>query len=393
MVCYSGEHSSSFMASGKDKKQSQQPELAADILIPSLTNDVALNCLARVPRWHHIILSQVSRPIRSLLFSHQFYTARSILNCTHDLLYIRVGSYSAWPATWFYIQQKPDPSLTRNGALIRVPQQPLHIESSAYAAVGYKIYVLGGFVDGEFSSHVWILDCRFHTWERGPNMKMARCGASAAVLGGKIYVAGGGGGPSSSHGGTHWVESFDPDIGVWEAVPCPDGVRNKWVSDCAIVGGGVCIWVGQTGFKFDPKTNVWEAFENELQSGWNGQNCVVNGVLYCYDSCGRFKGFDEVNGRWKEVNGVVKDLPAYMSGARMVSLEGKLVVVWGESDLNGVFEHFQKKRMELQWAEIEVKKDGNGDFWGKVYWWGNIEIPDWILGRCPLFYHCLSVSI
>ncbi|XP_062116364.1 F-box/kelch-repeat protein SKIP6 [Humulus lupulus] len=267
------------------------------------------------------------------------------------------------------------------------------MESSAYAAVGHKIYVLGGFVDGGFSSDVWVLDGRFHTWERGPSMQMARCGASAAVFGGKIYVAGGGGGPSSSHEGTHWVESFDPDIGLWKSVPCPEGVRNKWVSDCARVGGGVCVWVGETGFKLDPETKTWEDFENELPSGWNGQSCVVNGVLYCYDSCGRFKGFDEKNGTWKEVNGVVTDFPSYMSGARMVNLEEKLVVVWGESDLNGSVLHFEKRRMELQLAEIEVKKDRNGDFWGKVDWLGNVSFPDWILESCPLFYHCLSVSI
>ncbi|PON58736.1 BTB-kelch protein [Parasponia andersonii] len=367
-----------------------------ETLIPSLPNDVALNCLARVPRWHHPTLSHVSKPIRTVLSSPQFYAVRSLLNTTQNVLYLRLGSYSSWPAAWFTLHRRPDPNPSDgdNLFLVRVPQPPVHIaETALFAVVGPRIYVLGGFVNGGPSADVWAFDCRFHTWERGPSMRMARSAASAAaVLGGKIYVAGGGG-PSSTDGGAHWVESLDPEIGLWETVPSPDEVRNKWVSDCTAVGGGVCFWVARDGFMFYPNARRWEVFKGEMQSGWNGQSCVVNGVLYCYTANGRLKGFDEKNGVWKEVNGVHKDLPNYMSGASMVDLGGRLVVVWGDNDLNGLGESLKGRKMEVRCAEIEVKKDGDGDFWGEVQWSEKVLVPEWLVERAPFFYHCLSVSI
>lgn len=95
------------------------------------------------------------------------------------------------------------------------PSTEPQVYGSAYAAVGSKIYVIGGYLGSgssdadskpEPSSYVWVLDCRSHTWERGPSMRMLCFNAQAAAMDGKVYVVGGVPGKS-------WIEVLDPAVG------------------------------------------------------------------------------------------------------------------------------------------------------------------------------------
>ncbi|KAL4345795.1 hypothetical protein AHAS_Ahas11G0314100 [Arachis hypogaea] len=58
----------------KKSKASEEQELKnQEGLIPSLPNDVALDCFARVSRSYHSNLSQVSKTVRSFFSSSLFY--------------------------------------------------------------------------------------------------------------------------------------------------------------------------------------------------------------------------------------------------------------------------------------------------------------------------------
>ncbi|PON58727.1 Kelch repeat type [Parasponia andersonii] len=353
-------------------------------LIPTLPDDVALNCLARIPRWHHPTLSLVSRPIRSLLSSPLFFAARSLLGPTQHLLYLTLRSHTLHnPSPWFTLHKRHDSTPNDNHTLLApVPPIPAPSIGSAYAVLGPKIYVLGGSINDVPTSHVWVLDCRFHTWEPAPNMRVGREFAAAGVVDGKIYVMGGCAVDSWARA-AHWAELFDPDVGRWEAVPSPVEVRDKWMHASAVVGGRIYAMADRGGVVFDPRRKVWEGVGCDLDLGWRGRACVVDGVLYCYDYLGKIRGFDVGNGVWKELKGVEKGLPKFLCGATMANVGGNLVVVWEEKGKG------KGKEMEIWCAEIEVKGNGDANLCGKILWSNKVlSVP---IGSSIV--HCTAVSL
>ncbi|KAJ7956910.1 F-box/kelch-repeat protein [Quillaja saponaria] len=353
-------------------------------LIPSLPDDVALNCLARLPRSHHPVLSVVSKSIRSILSSPIFYNTRSLIQCTQQFLYLTIRSNSS-SFLWFTLYQNPLNSDNPN-LLVPVPAIPSHFPSvgSAYAVLGSMIYVIGGCINDVPSSHVWVLDCRFNTWKRGPTMRVGREFAAAGVVDEKIYVMGGCIADNWSRS-TNWAEFLDPAIGRWDRVPSPVEVREKWMHASAVVEDKVYAMADRGGVVYDPRNMVWESVGSELDLGWRGRASVVDGILYCYDYLGNIKGFDVKEGAWKELKGLEKGLPRFLYGATMANVGGKLVVVWeGKKNGNG-----NGKEMEIWCAEIEVKRNGLGELWGKIDWSDKVlSVPNG-----SSIVHCSAVAL
>lgn len=216
---------------------------------------------------------------------------------------------------------------------------------------------------------MWVLDCRVHTWEKAPNMRVGREFSAAGVIGDKIYVIGGCVVDTWARA-RNWAEVFDLKAESWSSV-CSDIVyREKWMHASAVIDDKIYAMGDRGGVKFDPGKLSWESVESEIDMGWRGRGSVVNGVLYCYDYLGKIRGFDVKRGEWKELRGVEKGLPKFLCGATMANLGGKLVVVWEGSGRN-------VREMGIYCAEIEVEKDGNGDLWGKIEWSGLVlSVPN-----------------
>ncbi|EXC19724.1 F-box/kelch-repeat protein SKIP6 [Morus notabilis] len=370
-------------------------EALPEILIPSLPNDVALQCLARVPRRYHRVLAAVSKPIRSVLSSPHFFAVRSSLNCTELLPYLRIRSRYCHTVGWFTVfGRRPDDG--KNDIIVApVPGDPNdRLDWSNYAAVGPKIYVVGGISGDCYSTELWIFDCRFHTWERGPSMPtVQRCAAKTVVLDGKIYAIGCWTEENS------WVNVFDTVDGRWEALPSPKlRVYGKEVDGCAIRGGKVCVWSEFEELKFDPATKTWEVFRSGVGSGlrWTTQICEVNGMLYCTENYkGMIKGFDERNGVWKEVKIVDNTglLPNHLWKPWMVNVGGRLVIMGWKELQDQIVNPELDDKVGVWCAEIEVEKDGDGDFRGEVQWSEMVSsMRTWLADRAPLFYACVPVS-
>ncbi|XP_062078464.1 F-box/kelch-repeat protein SKIP6-like [Humulus lupulus] len=351
------------------------PPLPA-VLIPALPNDLALNILARVPRQYHPILSAVSKSIRLAISSTQLFTLRSLLNLTETLLYFKVGSLFLDTENWFAIYQKPivygRKSLLQFAQLLQ--PNPIHLVGSAHAVVGPNIYVIGGTTSDDAnvvkpSSDVWVLDCRSHTWQRGPSMRTPRFDASTAVVDGKIYVIGG-------RANNSWVEVFDPVAvggGRWEDIPGPLDGRIELFTDVEVVDGRICVRVSNQEIRLDPKTTTWEVTGYDLPYGGR-EECVVNGVFHRCDNRGKIEWYDDRNRVWKELKGGVTEmLPKYVCGTKLVNLKGRLVMMWGEvsygSSVNGVEKKKKRKKgvVKLWCGEIEVSKNGDcRDLWGEL---------------------------
>lgn len=216
-------------------------------------------------------------------------------------------------------------------------------------------------------------------------MKVGREFGAAGVVDGKIYVMGGCVVDSWTRA-KHWAEVLDPVFGRWEAVSSPVEVREKWMHASAVVGGRVYAMADRGGVVYDPKREVWEGVGIELDMGWRGRACVVNGILYCYDFLGKIRGFDVGIGVWKELKGVDKGLPRFLCGATMANVGGKLVVVWEGKD-NGN-DNGKGKEMEIWVAEIEVTQNGD-ELFGEIVWHDNVlSVPNG-----SSIVHCTAASL
>jgi hypothetical protein len=119
--------------------------------------------------------------------------------------------------------------------------RPLHHMMSA--AVDGKLYVIGGEAEGastgkppEFVADTWVHDPAVGGWVARAPMPTARSGGGAAVVDGKIYVAGG-----RPPGGSAF-EVYDPATDRWEKLPDLPTQRNHLamaaLGDKVIVAGG-----------------------------------------------------------------------------------------------------------------------------------------------------------
>ncbi|EEF30112.1 Protein AFR, putative [Ricinus communis] len=353
------------------------------LLIPALPDDISLNILARIPRSHHPLLSLVSKSFHSLFSSPLFYATRSLLNFSQPFLYLSIRFAITSSLRWFTLyQNSPNPKNPPN-FLVQLLPTPSPLVGSATVSLGHKIYVIGGCLNDIPSSHVWTLDCRFHMWELSPKMSISREFAAAGVVNDKIYVIGGCVVDTFARS-KYWAEVFDPNIETWEAI---DSVREhllreKWMHASAVINEKVYAMADRNGVVYDPRNRKWESVGVELDSGWRGRACVVDGILFNYDFLGKIKGFDVEKDSWKELRGVEKELPTFLAGATMANVGGKLVVVW-EKKGNG-------KELEIWCAEIEVEKKGEDqEIWGKIKWCD-------VIHKVPIgssIVHCLAVTL
>jgi N-acetylneuraminic acid mutarotase len=135
------------------------------------------------------------------------------------------------------------------------------------AAVGGKLYVIGGELDGAstgrpeiYVNHVWMHDPAIGGWIQRRPMPTPRSGGGKAVIDGKIYVAGG------RPPGGHAFEVYDPATDKWEKLPDMPTQRNHLAM--AAVNGKVIVAGGRFGPGamaertdiveiYDPATRAW----------------------------------------------------------------------------------------------------------------------------------------
>ncbi|XP_022774899.1 F-box/kelch-repeat protein SKIP6 [Durio zibethinus] len=351
-------------------------------LIPSLPDDVALNIIARIPRCHHPTLSLVSKSMKSLISSPLLYSARSLLKSSEHFLYITLRLHTSHFLRFYSLYQNPSNPINPKYSLIPLPLIPSpSLVGSAFAALDHKIYVLGGSIKDIPSSQVWSLDCRTHTWELAPNMHVSREFAAAGVVDDKIFVIGGCVVDNWARS-TNWAEAYDAKTGKWNSVPSPIQIRDKWMHASAVIDGKVYAMADRNGVCYEVGSGSWGTVESDLDNGWRGRACVIDGVLFCYDYLGNIRGYDVKEGMWKELKGLKKGLPRFLCGATMANLGGKLMVVWESKNGNG-------KEMEIRCAEIEVRKDERGELWGNIEW-SDVVL---LVPREASIMHCLAVAL
>ncbi|KAL2907227.1 F-box/kelch-repeat protein SKIP6 [Bienertia sinuspersici] len=358
-------------------------------LIPNLSNDVALQCLARVPRFYHPFLNLVSKSWRSTLRSPLFHATRCTLNSTESFLFLNLRlsnpKDSSFSFNWYSLDPSrihpTNPKIIHNPRFLTpIKSSPSHPIGASFVSLGRNLYVIGGSVNDIPSPNMWVFDCLTNEWKMGPKMRVGREFAASGVINGKIYVLGGCVVDNWARS-LNWAEVFDPVSGTWATVPSPIEVKEKWMHATGVVEGRMYAMADRGGVIYDPGMGEWGLVSTELDMGWRGRAAVLDGVLYCYDYLGKIRGFDFGENVWKELKGVEKCLPKFLCGATMANVGGRLFVVW-KGNGNG-------KELEVLCAEISVKKNEVGELWGSIMWTDVIiAIP-----KGSSVVHCLEVHL
>ncbi|NHC14407.1 Kelch repeat-containing protein [Motilibacter deserti] len=144
------------------------------------------------------------------------------------------------------------------------------VENPAVTTLEGKLLVFGGSTDA-FSgaqSASWSYDPTADAWTALPALPTARGGAGAAVLDGKVYVAGG---MTEDGASTGVVEVYDPVTRTWSAAPALPTARDN--PGVAALRGSLYVFGGRTRLAsgatsvathttveaYDPASRTWSA--------------------------------------------------------------------------------------------------------------------------------------
>ncbi|WZZ23512.1 hypothetical protein YC2023_006913 [Brassica napus] len=264
-------------------------------------------------RSDHATLSRVSKRYRSLVASPELYEVRSQLgySCFYVCLSI-CGPYST--SRWFIISREK----TVNKLMTPIPPCPSShpLKGFSVGSLECGIYVIGGSIKRKreyfrssdpLSSSVLLLDCRTHTWRQVPSMKVARCGAAAGVVDGKIYVLGG-----CKYNETYG-EVFDSKTQTWTPLPpVPDSVRADMPIRKTMVMGekvyAVPFWNSPNLLYYSPNEGIWVRRMKDVDFSKIGTKSycfsMADNVLYSCDDYGNMFWSEPEDSEWKKVEGL-----------------------------------------------------------------------------------------
>lgn len=252
-------------------------------LICGLPDDIALFCLARVPRKYHMLLRCVSKRWRDLVCSEEWCSYRRKHKLDETWIYAlcrdkfeQVCCYVLDPNSsrrcWKPIQELPPRSLKRKGI--------------GFEVLGKKLYLLGGCGWSEDATNeVYCYDTSRNTWSDVAPLSTARCYFACEVLDEKIYAIGGLG--SNSSNPNSW-DTYDPCTDNWKSHSDPNIVPE--IEDSIVMDGKIYIRCGTSAVTshvyavvYEPSSGTWQHADADMVSGWRGPAVVVDGTLYVLD--------------------------------------------------------------------------------------------------------------
>jgi N-acetylneuraminic acid mutarotase len=197
---------------------------------------------------------------------------------------------------------------TRGGHWSEPTRLPVGLNHVAAAAHDGKLYLAGGFLEGEAETGLFLeYDPATGKWSKMPSMKRARGGAAAVTVGDKLYVIDGGPQPyrvEAPRPAYAHMEVFDFRTGTWSTkAPPPVGVHHVMA---ALLDGRVYMAGGRLDeedsspafLRYDPASDRWTRLDN-LPEG----KVSSLGVASAGGKIVVFGGDDEEN--WEDGGGFV----------------------------------------------------------------------------------------
>ncbi|KAK3118663.1 hypothetical protein QOZ80_9BG0703550 [Eleusine coracana subsp. coracana] len=330
---------------GRGEQHQQHVEL-----IPGLPDDVAVDCLARVPHASHRALRCVCRGWRHAAAAPCFASARSAAGAMEDLVFmLQFGNPSADDGP--KDDDAPNNTPAYGVAVYNVTTGEWHRENrgapqpvpvfAQCAAVGSRVAVLGGWDPRTFEpvSDVHVLDASTGSWRRGASMRSARSFFACAEAGGKIYVAGG---HDKHKNALKTAEAYDPVADAWDPLPDMSEERDECDGMATVAGDRFLAVSGyrtarQGGFErdaewFDPASREWRRLER-VRAPPSAAHVVVKGKVWCIEGEAMMEWMGMRKG-WREVGPYPPGLKAGTARAVCVG-GGDKVVVTGALDGEG----------------------------------------------------------
>ncbi|KAL6848512.1 hypothetical protein ACP4OV_021806 [Aristida adscensionis] len=246
-------------------------------LIHGLPDEIALVCLARVPRRYHNVLRSVSRRWRALLCSEEWHSCRKRNNLDEPWIYV-ICSESGIKC---YVLA-PDP-LSRSLKVMHVIEPPCsRRQGISIEALDKRLFLLGGCgLVNDPTDEVYCYDPPSNRWSMAAPMPTARCYFVSASLNDRLYVTGGFGLTDKSP--NSW-DIYDSVTDSWSShknpMLTPDIV--KFVAlDEKLVTIHRAAW-NKMYFAgiYNPLDRAWRGTENEIALCFSSPTVVVDGTLY-----------------------------------------------------------------------------------------------------------------
>ena len=162
---------------------------------------------------------------------------------------------------------------------------------SRAAVVGDIIYVIGGMIGvsplNARSDRIDAYDPVANTWNTSLTpMPTARAGMAVAAVGEKIYVIGGL--LDTGHGSTDVMEIYDTTAGTWETAPTPLPGPNRHGMGCVVKENIIYIAGGfntaeqelNTGYRFDTALESWGALAPMVAKRNQFAMTIKDGFIY-----------------------------------------------------------------------------------------------------------------
>lgn len=280
-------------------------------LIPGLPDDVALNCLLRIPVDNHMNSRVVCKRWYSLFATKdRFFSRRKELGFHDPWLFVFAFHKTTGKIQWKVFDLK-------NSSWHTIPAMPCKekVCPHGFRCICFPhegvLYVCGGVAsDVDCPLNLVVkYEVRRNRWTVMKKMITARSFFASGVIDGMIYVAGG----NSTHlFELDSAEVLDPNKGIW----CP--VANMGTSmalyDSAVLNGKLLVtegwfwpfYVVPRGQIYDPQTDNWENMASGLREGWTGSSVVLYGRLFVVSEHERtkLKVYDPETDSWDTVEGL-----------------------------------------------------------------------------------------
>lgn len=182
----------------------------------------------------------------------------------------------------------------RTGRYERLPDMPQRLDHVAMVSHGDSIFVIGGWTDSIPTNQVWRYSTKARRWTEVASMHVSRGSPAAAVVDGRIYVAGGA--PANTAKPHSSVEVYDIGADRWEFAP--DIPTASHHNAAAVVGGQIYVVGGRTPGNF---------------------------------SLDAIQRLDPGRGNWTKL----PPLPAGSGGLAAVEHDGRLIAIAGGDDPEG----------------------------------------------------------
>lgn len=247
-----------------------------------------------------------------------------------------------------------DPS---TGAWQEGAPPPIELHHFQAINIDEKVYIAGA-LTGRFPGetpvpNIYLYDPAQDQWSVGPEIPEARRrgAAGVALYKGKIYMVCG---ISDGHRGEHrkWFDVYDPQTGVWSALPDAPRERDHFqatvVEDKLYVVGGRLSMAPEKGFSetigevdvFDFKTGVWSTLSNPLPTpragsynfSWGNEVIVLGGESAAQEAAhAEVEALDVRTQTWRSLSPMIEG----RHGTGALIYEGAVYVASGSGNRGG----------------------------------------------------------